>query len=274
MSTALFDTACTIPSRIKELLLLIQLAEDKQKNNDDHSFNSLCRACSVLLVSHLEGFLKDLSKSISADLNFHLANFNSMPEAMKRNFCRNIVFYEGVSEKDLNNRITQLISFFSNNSVNIDLNAFTYKENKNKNPSPDIINATLEKLGIPSVISAMQNSILENIFKNDHRATLIIRRDLRRFRSYTYKYPYRTLPNPYLFNFTTTKTKAGGTKESLWHTFIEEIMQRRHRIVHGDTIDNDVDTIVLAQDIEKLDVLMHGILFASTSFLTNRNNSL
>lgn len=267
MSTAIFEVACSIPSRIGELSRLTQLAASERTRSEE-SFNTLCRACSVLLASHLEGFLKDLSRSVSTDLNFYLKSFSSMPEALKRSFCEKIAFYEGVSTAEINQRVTQLVAFFSTNSVNIDLYAFKYKENQNRNAGPDVIDASLAKLGIPSVLNSMKDSVLENVFKNDVGATHRTLRDLRRFRSYLFRYPYKSLPDKYKFDFKSSRSslKEGGS--SLWHAFIEEVMQRRHRIAHGDTLENDADEKILARDIEKLDVLMHGMLFAVTTFLT------
>uniref|UniRef100_UPI003F49A68F HEPN domain-containing protein n=1 Tax=Cupriavidus taiwanensis TaxID=164546 RepID=UPI003F49A68F len=270
MSTAVFMVACSIPGRIEELSRLTRLAE-KEQTRSEESFNTLCRACSVLLASHLEGFLKDLSKSISVDLNYYLKSFSGMPEALKRSFCEKIAFYEGVPSDEVNKRITQLIAFFSANSVNIDLQAFTYKENKNRNAGPDVIDGALAKLGVPSVLNSMKNSRLENVFKNDANATHLIRRDLRRFRSLVYHYPYRGLPETYAFDFKNARGTQKGSSTSLWHTFIEEVMQRRHRIAHGDTMENDADATILTQDIEKLDVLMHGMLFAATTYLGKKS---
>lgn len=266
MSTAVFSVACSIPGRIEELSRLTRLAE-KEQSGSEESFNTLCRACSVLLASHLEGFLKDLSKSISTDLNYYLKSFSGMPDALKRSFCEKIAFYEGVPADEINTRVSQLIAFFSTNSVNIDLHAFTYKENKNKNAGPDVIETALGRLGIPSVLRSMKNSRFEHVFNNDVYATHLIRRDLRRFRSLVYHYPYRSVPTAYAFDFKGARGAQKGASTSLWHTFIEEVMQRRHRIAHGDTMENDADTTILTQDIEKLDVLMHGMLFAATTYL-------
>lgn len=113
----------------------------------------------------------------------------------------------------------------------------------------------------------MNKSRLESVFKNEVSATYIVRRDLRRFRSRVYKYPYNRLPQIYGFQFNRGKPGKKDVSSSLWHTFIEEIMQRRHRIAHGDTMDNDANVPILISDIEKLDVLMHGILFAAATYL-------
>lgn len=146
MSTAVFSVACSIPKRIDELLRLTSLAKDVEEKCED-SYNTLCRACSVLIASHLDGFLKDLSKSIATDFNYYIKSFDKFPEAVQISFCQKIAFYEGVPKEEINQRVAQLKAFFSANHVNVDLHAFTYKENANRNSGPDVIEAALAKLG-------------------------------------------------------------------------------------------------------------------------------
>lgn len=109
-----------------ELDLLIATAKNCAER-DEQLYNTLCRACCVLIASHLEGFLKDLTKGLLSDLNYNREGFRNMPAPMKRAFCKKIAFYEGVEEKEINKRINQLVAFFDNNSVNIDMDAITYK---------------------------------------------------------------------------------------------------------------------------------------------------
>ncbi|WP_131799888.1 HEPN domain-containing protein [Paraburkholderia ginsengiterrae] len=267
MSTAAFDVACSIPIRIQELDRLTKLASEHESSNEQ-TYNTLCRACCVLMASHLDGFLKDLGKSLATDLNFYLKSFGSMPEAMKRSFCEKIAFYEGVPADEINHRVAQLHSFFSTNSVAIDLNAFSYKENKNRNSGPDVIEATLSKMGVPAVLRSMTNVKIEDIFKDDTAQAYAIRRDMRRYRSFLYSFPYRRLPARYAFNYAAAKAAKGKSGSSLWHDFIEEVMRRRHSIAHGDTMTNDTNVKQLNQDIEKVDVLMHGVLYSATTYLT------
>ena len=265
MSTAIFEVALSIPERIAELERLIRLA-DMEIERDEPAYNTLCRACCVLLASHLEGFLKDLTKSLIYDLNFNLKIFKNMPEAMKRTFCEKIAFYEGLPTDEINQRAKQLTTFFSQNSVPIDLHAFSYKENKNKNPSPDFVDGILSKVGVPSVLSSISGGMLENVFKDEIRISYVIRKDIKRFRSYLHKFPYKQLPEKYTFNY--PAKKEGKKPATLWNTFIDEILSRRHNIVHGDTMSNETNTKALLKDVEKMDVLMHGIMYSSVSYIT------
>ncbi len=264
MSTAVFDVARSIPARIQELNRLTKLASELEEK-DENSYNTLCRACCVLLAAHLEGFIKELGQNLILDLNFNVQSFSKMPAAMQRTFCEKIAFYQGVEQVDIEQRIKQLITFFSSQNVTIDLDAFTYKENRNRNPGPDVIESAFAKLGVPSMIQSISDGVFDSIFKNDTRLSFILRRDIRRFQSLLYNFPYKLLPESYKFNYKIKPKQGGGA--GLWQTFIEEMMRRRHTIAHGDTVGNETNPIELNGDIEKLEVLMYAMLYSSTTYL-------
>lgn len=264
MSTAIFDVAMSLPNRIDELQRLVNLADVTLKNGDELGYNSLCRACCVLLASHLEGFVKDLSKSLISDFNFNLDSFSKLPPAVKHTFCRRIAFFEGVPEQEVNLRTKQLMSFFDENSVAINMQAFPYKEAENKNPNGDVIESSLKKLGVPAVLFSISGGRFETVFSNDPSSIYLVRRDIVRFRNFLFRFPYRSLPDAYKFDYSGMGGKQAPT---LWHSFINEIMKRRHTIVHGDTTANETTTAELRRDVEKLEVLMHAVLYSSTSYL-------
>lgn len=106
-----FEIATSIPQRIKELNILTTHAEFCQVDNEE-LYNSLCRASSVLIASHLEGFLKELTNGLIQDLNFNLGSFSKMPTAIQRTFCKKIAFYEGIPDKEIEGRVSQLLDFF------------------------------------------------------------------------------------------------------------------------------------------------------------------
>lgn len=264
MSTAVFEVARSIPLRIQELQRLATLAADTEKT-DEASYNTLCRACCVLLAAHIEGFIKDLSKTLISDFNFNLKSFSKMPEAMKRTFCEKIAFYNGIEQSEIDQRIKQLTTYFSAQDISIDFDAFTYKENKNRNPGPDVIESAFNKIGVPSMLKSISANRFENIFKNDNGLSFDLRRDMKRHHCKLYKFPYQPLPKKYSFNH---KSKSkGGDETTIWHEFIEGIMRRRHTIAHGDTLSNETNHQELHQDIEKIEILMHGILYSSTTYL-------
>lgn len=268
MSTAIFDVATSLHQRVAELERIVVLADQiLDKDKDEEAYNTLCRACCVLLASHLEGFLKDLSKSLIIDLNFYLKSFSKLPAAVKNTFCQKIAFYEGVANEEISLRAKQLMAFFENNSVTVDLHAFPYKETANKNPAGDVIDNALAKLGIPNALFSISGGKMELIFANDPSWNYMVRRDMRRFRSCVYGFPYRRLPVAYAFKYRPEKNEQSKAEKTIWHTFIGEVMRRRHSIAHGDTMSNEATTAQLRQDIGRMDVLMHGLMYSAVNHL-------
>jgi hypothetical protein len=265
MSTASFDLAQSIPGRIRELLVLTQKARDTQEREEE-LYNAICRSTCVLLASHLEGFLKDLTRSIIGDLTYNLGSFAQMPTAMQRTFCQKIAYYESVPSSEIEGRIKQLISFFSRNSVTIDMSAFTYKESLNKNPNSEVIDSVLERLGVPSILSSIAIPAFEAVFDNDRATNYRLNRDIVRLVSHLYAFPFKPIPKPYSPVWVKSKKQKGT--QTLWHSFIEDVMTRRHTIAHGDTLSNDTSWEELQRDAEKMRVLMYGVLLSATSFLS------
>ncbi len=262
MSTALFDLAISVPKRIGELHILTDAAKFYERK-DEPLYNALCRAASVLIASHLEGFLKDLTSSLVADLSYYHGSFSKMPAAMQRAFCEKIVFYEQTSRLEIDERIKQLIAFFSQNSVPIDMQAFTYKESSNKNATSAFIDKALGRFGVPNIINSISGSRFENVFNNDTRTNYALVRDLKRFRSRLYRFPYLPLPQEYGFQF----EKLKGKGQTLWHSFIEEVLIRRHKVAHGDTLDNESSWEDLQKDTVKLEVMMQGLMYSAAFYL-------
>ena len=260
MSTACFDLAYDVPSRLRELTVLTRAAKRSQEKNGE-LYSALCRSCCVLLAAHLEGFLKDLSTSITADLNFYLKAFDDLPEALQNTFCRKIAFYDGVPANEIGVRVNQLKSFFAGTEISIDLNAFAYKNSANKNPSGSVIERSLEKLGVPNVLGMIANDKFQVVFDGSDRTNYRLYRLMKRNVSLLRQFPYGSLADGLLSKKTATKT------ETIWHTFVEDLMTRRHNIVHGDIKSNEASWDELTQDIDKLGVLMYGLVFASTSYI-------
>lgn len=266
MSTAAFEIAMSITVRLGELKRLVAHAKySREKLKSEDIYNSICRACCILLASNLEGFLKELSRSLILDLNYYLKDFSKMPKIMQRAFCEKILYFEGVTDSDHKQRTNQLIDFFTKNSVQIDLNAITYKQNSNKNPSPSFIDNAFEKLGIYSMLNTLADSRLEDVFKNSKTSNYKLLRDMSRYRSRLYTFPYKQTPAEYSFKkIEKTETKK-IPNNTIWHNYIDEILTRRHSIAHGDTLNNDTTAEQLESDILKLEVLMYGVMYSATS---------
>lgn len=271
MSTAAFEIAMSISTRLGELKRLITHAiYSRDKLNDENIYNSICRACCILLASNLEGFLKELSRSLVLDLNYYLKDFSKMPSIMQRAFCEKILYFEGVPEIEHKQRTNQLIEFFTKNSVQIDLHAISYKQNPNKNPSPNFIDSAFEKLGIYSMLSTLAGSRLEDVFKNNKTLNYRLLRDMSRYKSHLYTFPYKQTPAEYSFKQIEKSAKKNMPDNTIWHNYIDEILTRRHSIAHGDTLNNDTTAEQLESDILKLEVLMYGLMYSATSQVSEK----
>ena len=266
MKTHVYSLAEEIGAHLTELDNIISQAESTFGENDV-LYDILCRAGCVLAVSALEGFLKELNTAVQSDLNENIATFSNMPKNMQRDFCRKIVYFKDVPEADIQKRIGQLTAFFHANSVNIEIGAFNYKENENKNPSANMIDGLFNKYGINSVLHCLSGSKFEAVFDNDSATDIVLRREIKRMRATVYKFPYKELPKK--FNMEDWVPIKGQTvPTSLWHTFLENLLRRRHGIVHADTQANPTSWHTLKEDSNKLDILFHGVLFAVSSLIS------
>ena len=223
MSTALFELAVSVPSRVEELRTLVEKARDIE-TKDERLYNALCRATCVLLASHLEGFIKDLTEAIVADLNANIEAFSDMPGAVQQTFCEKIAFFEGVKKEEIDERVKQLKAFFVQNTVPVDLNAFTYKESQNKNPSANFIDAAFKKIGIPDILASISGNLFEVVFDNDRRTDYKLLRDLARFRSHFFTFPYRKISARYGLYGVKSKPGSGKPATSLWTVYVGEML--------------------------------------------------
>jgi hypothetical protein len=265
MSTAMFGVIQSIPDRVGELRLLTGQAKETQES-DEALYNALCRSCAVLIASHLEAYLKEISKALLIDLNYYLGGFDRQPPALKRAFCRKIAFYEGVPNAQIEGRIKQLMAFFDKNSVEIDLHAFTYKETPNKNPSESSMDSMFEKFGLAGVVDAL-SPILDPLFDNDTQTDITLVRRLKRARAKLFNFPYAPLPDDFCF----LPRKRSKDAQSIWTDFVKTIMDRRHTIAHGDTLSNPTSWEELDRDVEKLSALFHGIAFSACAGVTAKS---
>lgn len=258
MSTAAYEAIGKIEPRIKELRTLANAARVARDAGHEDIHNAICRSCAVLVASHIEGFIKDIVDSVRLDLNFHLKEFKLLPAALKREFCKNIAHYEGVRTNDVDKRIKQLISFFERNTVPVELDAFPYIENVNKNPKPSSVDAAFGKFGVNGALDALGSNLLLGIFSESAASHFKVKREMIRLKSTLYSFPY-TQPNAAIFVEDNSQKRQHG--DNLWHTFLEEILTRRHKIAHGDTLENPATVEELDHDISKLEVMVYSLAY-------------
>lgn len=266
MTTSVYALAESIDERLKELTSIVAYAQSAI-DKDENLYDILCRSGCVLEVSALEGFLKDLDVAIQSDLNLNVSSFSKMPKSMQRDFTKKIVHFEEVPDHELQKRANQLIKFFEINSVKIDMSAFTYKENVNKNPSSNIVDSTFYKYGINSILNCLSGSKFEAVFDNDSATNVVLMRDIKRMRATLFKFPYKEIPSKFSLKDWAPVKGQLAPNTSLWHTFIENILGRRHSVVHADTMANPTAWQVFKEDTNKLEILFHGLLLAAASLI-------
>ena len=267
METAVFGTAKTISSRIAEVRLLIDKAR-MLEDVDEEFHDALCRSASVLLVSHIEGFLKDVVSSICIDLNYFVKDFSKMPDSVKRQFTLNWVHYEEVPERDVNSRARKLQDFFDEHSVPVRLTSPNVATSRNKNPSVKVIDKLFEPLGVNKIVSSLHSDYYQRVFEGSSSATYHLLRQCLANRSKVYSWPYRGCEDGEFMAPPNKGDPYAGS--SLWVTFIEDILKRRHSIAHGVALKNTESPSSLSWDASKAEALMSGLMLFACGQIGSR----
>ena len=215
-----------------------------------------------MLCSHLEGFVKDTIRAYLNDLNTHLIDFLKMPDSVKRSFCERIVHFEGIQKPLIEQRIQQLYKYFEKNPIKIDLSAFPNIEKENKNPNAKFLDMKFSQIGIACLTLSLSTTSIDEIFKDDAAKDWLLVRQTKRENATLYKFPYQKSET---FGQFQNLKKPKAKYETLWETYLDDVLPRRHKIVHGQTLGNPTDDTQLEKDLLKLRILMHGILLCVAS---------
>lgn len=251
MSSYVYLRLESLQKRFDEIDLILNHASENKDIKELYS--TLCRSAQILLVAHFEGAIKDLTKDVLDDYNRSEYKFKDSPKAIKVTFCQ---YFIKPSDKNYydSKMLDRLNKTFDNLPVRYEVEPFLY--NKNKNPSPHIIENILERFGVSNFFSRIDNSELDVVFQDSKSDMMELRDRLRRHLIETVKsYPYKIDLD--LFNISSTKTKHDDT---LWHTFLDTILENRHNIAHGNTL----ESLDLHVDIEKsklkIEILIYGFI--------------
>ena len=267
METAAFGTAKTISTRMAEVRLLIDKARIFE-DEDEAFHDALCRSASVLLVSHIEGFLKDIVSSICIDLNYFVGDFAKMPDSLKRQFALNWVHYDGLPDREVNSRAKKLQDFFDENSVPVRLLGQNMEADGGKNPSVKVIDRLFEPLGINKIVSSLHSDFYQRAFEGSSGANLLLLRRCLANRSKVYSWPYRECSSEEFMPPPKKGDPYAGN--SLWVTFIEDILKRRHSIAHGTALENKENPTSLSWDVSKAEALMSGLMLFACGEIGSR----
>lgn len=239
-----------IEDRWKEIDLLID--QIKQQSKDDVK-NVLCRSTVVLLVAHLEGFIKEAASVLIKDLNQHI-KFSEMPKSIQKTYCTYFLTIDnnGSTNNDLQGKLLEEF-----NKLNAKLIVAPFLFDRNKNPSPTIIEKILSNFGVKDFFRLINKSKLNIVFENNHSDTSKLLSELRKYtKNSIVSYPYKIELDKYELLIKEEKLKR---EDSLWIVFIDELLRKRHSIAHGSSFQNDIAVAELEDAKIKVQILQYGI---------------
>lgn len=251
MSTFLQEYISSLESRWKEVDVIIDKA--KAIKDDDYTFyNAICRSASILIVAHLEGFVKDLAKCVVNDLN-RSGSFVSFPIAIKRTYCSK--YLGTATDKDPKayyKKLDALILKLDEFDCKIAPEPFLFP--KNKNPSANMLSTVFENFGLSNVFGYLHGSKVDDVFAMSISEIKEKNVELKAAISLAAE------NYPYIVNFEELDFDKRNPKgKTLWEEFIEQINQRRHSVAHGADFDNADDVSELEMRKAKVELLQYAL---------------
>lgn len=235
-----------------EVSILINEANAVKETNVP-LYDAICRSVSVLIVAHLEGFIKGLAKNIVSDLNQNHP-FKELPESVKRTYCKKFIGYESKLINNYSGKLNDLIDVFgASNDIKITEDAFLFDDNKNQ--KPDIIKNVLEKFGVDDIFKNLHGSIFDQAFISVSKLNRVLKLTKTIVKGRTAEYPYTIKIKKFKCN--SKKYKVGRT---LWQSYLDEINQLRHKIAHGNSFNNYTDIRALDESKLKAQLLQLAII--------------
>ena len=261
MATFLSDFVQSLENNWEEVDTLLLHAEEV-KDINLKLYNALCRSVTILIVAHLEGFIKDLIKNIVQDINRN-CEFSNIPEALKRTYCKS---YLGSNldnkDKSYEAKIKKLIEKFDSIGCSISHEPFLFPVNKN--PNPHIINIIFNNTGIKNVFACLHESELEAIF-SDSISELTEK-------SNTFKEEINEMVAVFPYDIDAEKynlRKKPCPSKTIWEEFLDDINLKRHSVAHGNDFNNSVDVYELQMRKMKVVILQQLLTFIICHKITN-----
>lgn len=249
MSTFTYVLINSLDNRWEEVDLVIHEAATKTGNIP--LYNALCRSAIVLITAHLEGFTKDIAKSIVSDINFY-SNFCKAPMAVKRTFCN---LYLDTENSNLEKKINLLIKTFDELDIKFISEPFVFENNKN--PSPSIIDKVCKNFGVSGFFETLEFSKFDKVFEGEKTFNNLMLNDLKEhILGGIEEYPYAL--NPLEFDLDVNKQKR-SVKRTLWETFLDELLRTRHAIAHGTSLENSLSIEEIIDIKLKTQILQYAI---------------
>jgi RiboL-PSP-HEPN len=226
-------------ARWAELDVLLSLANQGGISTSSH--DALCRATIVMIVAHFEGFIKDTIRALIDDINSH-STFTKVPKQAQRIHCR---LYTGSDQdgtgkisKEENERELALISLFESLNAKLAHGPFV---GGTSNPKPSIISRLCRQFGVDDLFYLLENSDLDSVFSSSlatiEGKVLALETMLL---SGVSSYPYNISKSS--IGITNTGSRPNKKTETLWETFVNNLLAQRHTIAHGSSLENSKST--------------------------------
>lgn len=214
-------------------------------------YNALCRSITILIVSHMEGFVKGIVKSIISD--YSNVEFKNLPIAVKMTYCKRHLGFDESIFKDYHARIKSLINDFELTAdFKVTHEPFLY--DKNKNPKPDVLSEVAHRFGVKDIFKNLHDSRFDGVFSMSRTQ---IKQQLPILKRSTEKkvseFPYKVRKGL----FKTNPKKYNG--RSMWQLFLDDLNFKRHKIVHGNDFNNTTDIDTLLELKDKVCILQYSI---------------
>lgn len=251
-STFVSSRLDSIESRFYEVETLLNLA--KENIAHPRKYITLCRSAHVLLVSHVEGIYKDIVKDVIDDLNLHTSFCNIKGPIFKTHALHFIHINE--SDSSIEKIKNRLWDAFKIHKTELVLEPFLRSDNKN--PTPKIMEEILKKFGENKFFNALAKSRLEVVFENNLKSSI---NELKRIKKYTIsgvkQFPY-SVDKSYFYNF--SPPTIGKDKKGLFEEFLNQFLDDRHKIVHGQTLDNPKNDTEILESKIKIEILVYAFV--------------
>lgn len=260
MATFIADYLDTVDLQWKEIDILTHEAMRVESSNAE-LYNALCRSITILIVAHMEGFIKGASKNIISD--YSSMEFKKLPTAVKITYCKKHLGFDENAFSDYHVRIKTLISDLEcSTDFKITHEAFTL--DKNRNPKPDTLDLIASRFGVSDIFKNLNESLFDEVFSmTSPRIKRVLPVASKKIKRMVSTFPYCVKKHPY-----GTKPKKYNGR-TLWQTFLDDLNMKRHAIVHGNDFGNTNDISTLVELKDKVMMLQFAFLLIICSELCN-----
>lgn len=249
MTTFLFEFINQTDEHWKEVDLLLKEA-DRQESNDNLR-NAICRSVTILIITHLEGFIKGLVNSVVYDLNQN-CDFKELPFPIQRTYCAK---YVG-DQSSFESKVKMLVGKFCSIGGKITPDPFFFPDNKN--PKPEIFTKVFLKFGINKVFSHLHESELDNAFsKTNKELQKLVKSQRSHIIKSTKSFPYSCLLSRIKLDKSSCKNNSS---KPLWEEFLSDANRKRHKVVHGNEFINSVSIQELKERKLKAICFQYGLV--------------